>query len=81
MYSFVSNFFTVWNRLSTYEYIVRQRHRQEAGDSRKTPSENESALPKMNFIKVQSNKHTAKSVTLKSSLTVVTILLPFCLLF
>ncbi|KAI7814717.1 palmitoyltransferase ZDHHC1 isoform X1 [Triplophysa rosa] len=45
--------YLMWNRLSTYEYIVQQRHRQEDGDSRKTSSENESALPKTNLIKQQ----------------------------
>lgn len=48
----ISFSFSVWNRLSTYEYIVRQRHRQEARDSRKPPPENESGIPKMNLIKV-----------------------------
>ncbi|XP_051566873.1 palmitoyltransferase ZDHHC1-like isoform X2 [Myxocyprinus asiaticus] len=43
--------YLMWNRLSTYEYIVRQRHRQEAKDSRMAPPENESAIPKMNLIK------------------------------
>ncbi|XP_051756451.1 palmitoyltransferase ZDHHC1 isoform X1 [Ctenopharyngodon idella] len=45
--------YLMWNRLSTYEYIVRQRHRQEARDSRKPPPENESGIPKMNLIKQQ----------------------------
>ncbi|XP_056317743.1 palmitoyltransferase ZDHHC1 isoform X2 [Danio aesculapii] len=43
--------YLMWNRLSTYEYIVRQRHRQEASDSRKPPPENDSAVPKLNLIK------------------------------
>ncbi|XP_073762929.1 palmitoyltransferase ZDHHC1 isoform X4 [Danio rerio] len=43
--------YLMWNRLSTYEYIVRQRHRQEAGDSRKPPPENDSGVPKLNLIK------------------------------
>ncbi|XP_056121311.1 palmitoyltransferase ZDHHC1 isoform X2 [Rhinichthys klamathensis goyatoka] len=45
--------YLMWNRLSTYEYIVRQRHRQEAKDSRKPPPENESGIPKINLIKHQ----------------------------
>lgn len=45
--------YLMWNRLSTYEYIVRQRHRQEAGDSRKPPPENDSGVPKLNLIKQQ----------------------------
>lgn len=45
--------YLMWNRLSTYEYIVRQRHRQEARDSRKPPPENDSGVPKMNLIKQQ----------------------------
>ncbi|KAA0723399.1 putative palmitoyltransferase ZDHHC1 [Triplophysa tibetana] len=45
--------YLMWNRLSTYEYIVQQRHRQEVGDSRKAPSENGSALPKADLIKQQ----------------------------
>uniref|UniRef100_A0A9J8BRU8 Palmitoyltransferase n=1 Tax=Cyprinus carpio carpio TaxID=630221 RepID=A0A9J8BRU8_CYPCA len=43
--------YLMWNRLSTYEYIVRQRHRQEAKDSRKAPPEHESGVPKINLIK------------------------------
>uniref|UniRef100_A0A9J8AKH1 Palmitoyltransferase n=1 Tax=Cyprinus carpio carpio TaxID=630221 RepID=A0A9J8AKH1_CYPCA len=43
--------YLMWNRLSTYEYIVRQRHRQEAKDSRKPPPENDSGVPKMNLFK------------------------------
>ncbi|KAJ8248991.1 hypothetical protein GJAV_G00229990 [Gymnothorax javanicus] len=30
--------YLMWNRLSTYEYIVRQRHRLDASDSSKVPS-------------------------------------------
>uniref|UniRef100_A0A9J7Y632 Zinc finger DHHC-type containing 1 n=1 Tax=Cyprinus carpio carpio TaxID=630221 RepID=A0A9J7Y632_CYPCA len=45
--------YLMWNRLSTYEYIVRQRHRQEAKDSRKAPPEHESGVPKINLIKQQ----------------------------
>ncbi|XP_016103841.1 probable palmitoyltransferase ZDHHC1 isoform X3 [Sinocyclocheilus grahami] len=45
--------YLMWNRLSTYEYIVRQRHRQEAKDSRKPPPENDSGVPKMNLFKQQ----------------------------
>ncbi|KAK3528059.1 hypothetical protein QTP86_020223 [Hemibagrus guttatus] len=41
----------VWNRLSTYEYIIRQRHRQEARDTNKDPSGNEPGVPKINLIK------------------------------
>ncbi|TSP90515.1 putative palmitoyltransferase ZDHHC1 [Bagarius yarrelli] len=41
----------VWNRLSTYEYIVRQRHRQEAIDTNKDSSGNEAVVPKINLIK------------------------------
>lgn len=37
----------VWNRLSTYEYIVRQRHRQGRGDGRKP-----AAGPSVNVSKV-----------------------------
>ncbi|KAG1943118.1 palmitoyltransferase ZDHHC1 [Pimephales promelas] len=45
--------YLMWNKLSTYEYIVRQRHRQEAKDSRKPPPKNESGIPKINLIKQQ----------------------------
>lgn len=38
----------VWNRLSTYEYIVRQRHRQGRRDSRKTGA----AVPSVSLINV-----------------------------
>ncbi|KAI3377365.1 hypothetical protein L3Q82_008398 [Scortum barcoo] len=41
---------TVWNRLSTYEYIVRQRHRQDSRDSRKPGSVKEAA-PSLNVVK------------------------------
>lgn len=58
---FVSFSLLVWNRLSTYEYIVRQRHRQEARDSRKPPPENDSGVPKMNLIKVQ-HKHVLQQL-------------------
>uniref|UniRef100_A0A3B4C9S3 Palmitoyltransferase n=1 Tax=Pygocentrus nattereri TaxID=42514 RepID=A0A3B4C9S3_PYGNA len=43
--------YLMWNRLSTYEYIVRQRHRQETRDTNKGPSGNEPGVPKMNLIK------------------------------
>ncbi|TRY56522.1 hypothetical protein DNTS_015670 [Danionella cerebrum] len=43
--------YLMWNRLSTYEYIVRQRHRQETRDCRKPPQENDSGFPKINLIK------------------------------
>ncbi|XP_067104775.1 palmitoyltransferase ZDHHC1 isoform X2 [Osmerus mordax] len=40
--------YLMWNRLSTFEYIVRQRHRQEARDTRK---DTEAGPPKLNLIK------------------------------
>ncbi|KAL7833740.1 hypothetical protein AOLI_G00287000 [Acnodon oligacanthus] len=43
--------YLMWNRLSTYEYIVRQRHRLETRDTNKGPSGNEPGVPKMNLIK------------------------------
>ncbi|XP_046696585.1 palmitoyltransferase ZDHHC1 isoform X1 [Silurus meridionalis] len=43
--------YLMWNRLSTYEYIVRQRHRQEARDTNKELSGNEPGVPKINLIK------------------------------
>ncbi|XP_017314704.1 palmitoyltransferase ZDHHC1 [Ictalurus punctatus] len=43
--------YLMWNRLSTYDYIVRQRHRQEARDTNRGPSGNEPGVPKMNLIK------------------------------
>ncbi|XP_070712704.1 palmitoyltransferase ZDHHC1 isoform X2 [Pempheris klunzingeri] len=39
--------YLMWNRLSTYEYIVRQRHRQDGRDSRKPASVNEAAAPSL----------------------------------
>lgn len=36
---------SVWNRLSTYEYIVRQRHRVDNRDLRKPGSVKETAAP------------------------------------
>ncbi|KAM4602883.1 palmitoyltransferase ZDHHC1 isoform 4-T5 [Polymixia lowei] len=41
--------FQVWNRLSTYEYIVRQRHRQDSSGSSKSPAE--SGAPSASLIK------------------------------
>ncbi|XP_044214778.1 palmitoyltransferase ZDHHC1-like isoform X2 [Thunnus albacares] len=41
--------YLMWNRLSTYEYIVRQRHRQDSRDWRKPVKE--AAAPSVNFIK------------------------------
>lgn len=43
--------FAVWNRLSTYEYIVRQRHRQDNKDSRKPGVAGEVAAPSVDLIK------------------------------
>ncbi|XP_028812856.1 palmitoyltransferase ZDHHC1 isoform X2 [Denticeps clupeoides] len=41
-----------WNRLSTYEYIVRQRHRQQTRDPNKSScSGNEAGPPQINLIK------------------------------
>lgn len=37
--------YLMWNRLSTYEYIVRQRHRVDSTDSRKPGSVRETAVP------------------------------------
>ncbi|XP_040897774.1 palmitoyltransferase ZDHHC1 isoform X2 [Toxotes jaculatrix] len=37
--------YLMWNRLSTYEYIVRQRHRQDNRDSRKPGPVKETAAP------------------------------------
>ncbi|KAM4593416.1 palmitoyltransferase ZDHHC1 isoform 2-T2 [Odontesthes bonariensis] len=37
--------YLMWNRLSTYEYIVRQRHRLGSRDPRKSGSEKEAAAP------------------------------------
>lgn len=44
--------FLVWNRLSTYEYIVRQRHRQDNRDSRKPAAVAEAAAPSVDLVKV-----------------------------
>lgn len=44
--------FSVWNRLSTYEYIVRQRHRQDNRDSRKPAAVAEAAAPSVDLVKV-----------------------------
>ncbi|XP_062846007.1 palmitoyltransferase ZDHHC1 [Trichomycterus rosablanca] len=43
--------YLMWNRLSTYEYIVRQRHRQEARDTNMGQSGDEAGVPKANLIK------------------------------
>ncbi|XP_029986409.1 palmitoyltransferase ZDHHC1 isoform X2 [Sphaeramia orbicularis] len=43
--------YLMWNRLSTYEYIVRQRHRLDNRDSRKGGSVKEAAVPSVNLMK------------------------------
>ncbi|XP_041654835.1 palmitoyltransferase ZDHHC1 [Cheilinus undulatus] len=43
--------YLMWNRLSTYEYIVRQRHRQDGKDLRKPGSVKEASAPSVNVIK------------------------------
>ncbi|XP_026992895.2 palmitoyltransferase ZDHHC1 isoform X1 [Tachysurus fulvidraco] len=43
--------YLMWNRLSTFEYIVRQRHLQEARDTNKDPSGTEPGVPKINLDK------------------------------
>ncbi|XP_060905764.1 palmitoyltransferase ZDHHC1 isoform X2 [Labrus mixtus] len=48
--------YLMWNRLSTYEFIVRQRHRQDGRDSRKPRAVKETAVketaaPTVNVIK------------------------------
>uniref|UniRef100_A0A8C6THR6 Palmitoyltransferase n=1 Tax=Neogobius melanostomus TaxID=47308 RepID=A0A8C6THR6_9GOBI len=42
--------YLMWNRLSTYEYIIRQRHRLNPRDNRKPPVK-EPALPSLNILK------------------------------
>ena len=45
----------VWNRLSTYEYIVKQRHRQGTrGGSSKTPTR----TPSVNIIQVRESSYS-----------------------
>ncbi|XP_076856217.1 palmitoyltransferase ZDHHC1 isoform X2 [Brachyhypopomus gauderio] len=43
--------YLMWNRLSTYDYIIRQRHRQETGDPHKGPSGRDAGLPTMKLHK------------------------------
>ncbi|CAJ1049984.1 palmitoyltransferase ZDHHC1 [Xyrichtys novacula] len=43
--------YLMWNRLSTFEYIIRQRHRQDGRDPRKPGSVKEAAAPSVNIIK------------------------------
>ncbi|KAM9861373.1 palmitoyltransferase ZDHHC1 isoform 3-T3 [Aulostomus maculatus] len=43
--------YLMWNRLSTYEYIVRQRHRHNSRDVRKPATVKETAAPSINFVK------------------------------
>ncbi|KAM6980547.1 palmitoyltransferase ZDHHC1 [Aplochiton taeniatus] len=43
--------YLMWNRLSTYEYIVRQRHRQDGKDTSKGTAGHEIGPPKLNLIK------------------------------
>ncbi|CAL1604660.1 unnamed protein product [Knipowitschia caucasica] len=42
--------YLMWNRLSTYEYIIRQRHRLHPREARKAPPK-EPTLPSLNIIK------------------------------
>ncbi|KAM4602881.1 palmitoyltransferase ZDHHC1 isoform 2-T3 [Polymixia lowei] len=46
---FCFHIYLMWNRLSTYEYIVRQRHRQDSSGSSKSPAE--SGAPSASLIK------------------------------
>ncbi|KAK1802513.1 hypothetical protein P4O66_021793, partial [Electrophorus voltai] len=47
--------YLMWNRLSTYEYIIRQRHRQEARGPQKEPSGSHTGTPKIKLIKDMSH--------------------------
>lgn len=44
--------FVVWNRLSTYEYIVRQRHRQDGRNAENPGAMKEAAASPVHHIKV-----------------------------
>uniref|UniRef100_A0A3Q4AI61 Palmitoyltransferase n=1 Tax=Mola mola TaxID=94237 RepID=A0A3Q4AI61_MOLML len=44
--------YLMWNRLSTYEYIVRQRHRQDGRNSENPGAVKEAAASSVNHIKV-----------------------------
>uniref|UniRef100_A0AAY5EY90 Palmitoyltransferase n=1 Tax=Electrophorus electricus TaxID=8005 RepID=A0AAY5EY90_ELEEL len=56
--------YLMWNRLSTYEYIIRQRHRQEARGPQKEPSGSHTGTPKIKLIKVNinNNRQTNKNL-------------------
>ncbi|XP_035855708.1 palmitoyltransferase ZDHHC1 isoform X2 [Sander lucioperca] len=43
--------YLMWNRLSTFEYIVRQRHRQDGRDSRTPGSVTETGAPPLHLVK------------------------------
>ncbi|XP_056134850.1 palmitoyltransferase ZDHHC1 [Lampris incognitus] len=46
---FCFHIYLMWNRLSTYEYIVRQRHRLEDRDDSKGTAGNENGAPSVNL--------------------------------
>lgn len=52
---YIVRVFVVWNRLTTFEYIVRQRHRQDNRDTRKPAAVKETAAPSVDFIKVRAS--------------------------
>ncbi|RXM36049.1 Tubulin polymerization-promoting protein family member 3 [Acipenser ruthenus] len=47
----IFHIYLMWNRLSTYAYIMRQRHRHEATSTDKENERKEAVPPKMNLIK------------------------------
>ncbi|MBN3283746.1 ZDHC1 palmitoyltransferase, partial [Polyodon spathula] len=47
----IFHIYLMWNRLSTYTYIMRQRHRHEATSTDKQDERKEAVPPKMNPIK------------------------------
>ncbi|MGH0144731.1 UNVERIFIED_CONTAM: hypothetical protein FKN15_011415 [Acipenser sinensis] len=56
----IFHIYLMWNRLSTYAYIMRQRHRHEAPSTRVQNEGKETLPPKMNPIKKNKKKKVHK---------------------
>uniref|UniRef100_A0A3Q2DPF1 Palmitoyltransferase n=1 Tax=Cyprinodon variegatus TaxID=28743 RepID=A0A3Q2DPF1_CYPVA len=63
--------YLMWNRLSTYEYIVRQRHRLDSRDLRKPPTVKETRPPSV----IQDENHSGTLVVINSCINPVPVVL------
>ncbi|XP_028437148.1 palmitoyltransferase ZDHHC1 [Perca flavescens] len=62
--------YLMWNRLSTFEYIVRQRHRQDGRDSRNPGSVKETGPPSLHLVKDETLGYTNSQLDLEERTTV-----------